>query len=368
MSTPPAGLDYNTFRTWRKNNNIKGTPKQISAAWQVYSASGVSKTKKSTPRKSVSPPKKITPPKKTSTGKRGRPKKTIPPKKAASPPKSRKKSPNKSPTKTTIKISSGSNSIAGRRFRNEDTFIEFPNIMKDISLFAVFDGHGGSDTAEYLQKHFGEILITFFNTYPIPVADLIANPKEHSEDIEDELRDVFKAMDEVILKKNFNSGSTAVIALVIKNIVYLAWIGDSRGIVVRNGKVVLSTEDHKPNLPREEARIKAAGGHIFSLPTFMGTEIWRVAGALGLATSRSFGDAPDKELIISTPDIVSTELQPGDTIVLACDGIWDVLSNERVAAIVTDNPLHLKDVASNINKMAYDADSQDNLTALVIKV
>jgi len=373
--TPPSGLDYNSFRRWRKTNGITGTLAQISSSWKQYSASVTKKT----------PPKEVakkTPPKtaaKTSTGRRGRPpkktlvqpsprksppkspKKTPPkpsPKKASPKPSPKKmspgvvmKSPKKSPLKTPPKqvgIQSGSHSITGRRVSNEDTHIEMPTFMENTSLFGVFDGHGGKCVSKYLEQHFAEEL-----------KSAIGSNKTISEAI----TSAFESMDKKILaEKTLNCGSTGVIALVTGDEVYLAWAGDSRSIVVRNGKVILATEDHKPNLPRERKRIEDAGGAIFHMG------VWRLATELGLSTSRSFGDEVDKQFIIATPDIVNTKIETGDIIVLACDGLWDVLTNEQVAVFVTNNTSSPKFMANKLVTIAYDSWSGDNITAIVVRV
>ena len=99
------------------------------------------------------------------------------------------------------------------------------------------------------------------------------------------------------------------------------------------------THDHKPHLPHERARVLAAGGRV----EWQGC--WRVVAesplpgrpAAGLAVSRSLGDAQFKEplpLVSSDPDVSVTLLQPGDTmLILASDGVWDVLSDQDAAEV-----------------------------------
>lgn len=59
----------------------------------------------------------------------------------------------------------------------------------------------------------------------------------------------------------------------------MANVGDSRSVLCRSGKAVALSEDHKPEMPKEEARIKKAGGSIMK---------GRVNGGLNL--TRSLGD------------------------------------------------------------------------------
>ena len=79
--------------------------------------------------------------------------------------------------------------------------------------------------------------------------------------------------------------------------------------------------DHKPNLESERRRIEGEGGVVI----WAGT--WRVGGVL--AVSRAFGDRPLKRYVVALPDVKHQALAAGDeTIVLASDGLWDVLENQ----------------------------------------
>ena len=61
--------------------------------------------------------------------------------------------------------------------------------------------------------------------------------------------------------------------------IYVANAGDSRSVISENGKVFELSQDHKPELKNESARIKKAGGFISD---------GRVNGNLNL--SRALGD------------------------------------------------------------------------------
>ena len=79
--------------------------------------------------------------------------------------------------------------------------------------------------------------------------------------------------------------------------------------------------DHKPNTREERTRIEDAGGVV----VWAGT--WRVGGVL--AVSRAFGDRPLKRYVIPTPDIREEALSGvDDCLILASDGLWDVISNQ----------------------------------------
>merc|ERR1712098_519029 len=136
-------------------------------------------------------------------------------------------------------------------------------------------------------------------------------------------------------------GCTANVVLVQRDQYVCANSGDSRAVLCRSGRVVELSHDHKPNHPIEKDRIEAAGGYVETISTGARTH-YRVNGNLNL--SRAIGDLeykkrtdlpPEEQIICATPDIIVESATPADEfIVLACDGVWDVLSNEEVAEFV----------------------------------
>ncbi|PON86180.1 Protein phosphatase [Trema orientale] len=156
----------------------------------------------------------------------------------------------------------------------------------------------------------------------------------------------FKVMDkEIKLRENFDfscSGTTAVVAIREGEDLIMANLGDSRAILgtsTENGiKAVQLTTDLKPGLPSEADRIRSCNGRVLALKNEPHIQrVWLPhEDAPGLAMSRAFGDFLLKDYgIIAVPDVSYRRLTPKDQfIVLATDGVWDVLSNDEVASIV----------------------------------
>ena len=127
------------------------------------------------------------------------------------------------------------------------------------------------------------------------------------------------------------SGCTAIVGILTDTHIIVANAGDARGILMQNGAVRAMSFDHKPFNPEENKRIEAAGGCV---------SMRRVNG--DLAVSRALGDfgykqttdLPAKEQMVSAfPDIEIAE-RDGDGsdfqfLLLCCDGIWDVMSNDE---------------------------------------
>lgn len=130
------------------------------------------------------------------------------------------------------------------------------------------------------------------------------------------------------------SGCTAVVAFLHGRELYVANAGDSRCVVCRDGKVVEMSFDHKPEDDIELSRIRKAGGRV--------TLDGRVNGGLNL--SRAIGDhgykkntelTAEEQMISALPDLKRLTLEQSDEfMVLACDGIWNYMSNEEVVGFV----------------------------------
>mmetsp|Transcript_2554 Transcript_2554/g.4912 ORF Transcript_2554/g.4912 Transcript_2554/m.4912 type:complete len:560 (-) Transcript_2554:1774-3453(-) len=167
------------------------------------------------------------------------------------------------------------------------------------------------------------------------------------------------------------SGSTGVVVLVTPTHVICANAGDSRAMLSRSGMALPLSFDHKPNNDVEVARVEKAGGFV---------RAGRVDG--DLAVSRSFGDFAYKshsyldaksQRVSVCPDIVvhPRDYANDEYIVLACDGVWDRLTNRDCAALVrtlisdegeSDPGL----VCEEIIDHCLELDSRDNMTCAVV--
>ncbi|KAF5944143.1 hypothetical protein HYC85_018220 [Camellia sinensis] len=161
----------------------------------------------------------------------------------------------------------------------------------------------------------------------------------------------FKVMDkELKMYTNidcFCSGTTAVTLVKQGQYLVIGNVGDSRAVLGTRDEddsivAVQLTVDLKPNLPAEAERIRKCKGRVFALRDE--PEVARVwlpnNDSPGLAMARAFGDFCLKDFgLISVPEITIRCLTDKDEfVVLATDGIWDVLSNNEVVDIVASSP------------------------------
>ena len=191
------------------------------------------------------------------------------------------------------------------------------------------------------------------------------------------------------------SGSCGVMAMIKNNKLIIGNIGDSRILLFKNGKLFFETVDHKPNSEKEKDRIKKSGGQIYQsqalVPISQKINLpWRVLPGR-LSVSRAFGDVQAKKekfggkegVIIPCPDITEFDLDENfDFMVLGCDGIFDVISNEQIFDIwkIVLNEHKYKDFENyelDVNNLCGDfadaiiksslfKNSYDNLSCVVV--
>ncbi|KAL0304390.1 UNVERIFIED_CONTAM: putative protein phosphatase 2C 76 [Sesamum radiatum] len=119
------------------------------------------------------------------------------------------------------------------------------------------------------------------------------------------------------------------------------------------------SEDHKPNRSDERKRIESAGGVVM----WAGT--WRVGGVL--AMSRAFGNRMLKQFVVAEPEIQEQEVdQDLELLVLASDGLWDVVPNED-AVLIAQTEEEPEAAARKLTETAFSRGSADNITCIVVK-
>ncbi|KAL8208893.1 hypothetical protein R6Q57_008305 [Mikania cordata] len=139
-----------------------------------------------------------------------------------------------------------------------------------------------------------------------------------------------------IFKRNIPSsqGDRLVVTNVGDSRAVLATVSDDSGLVP-----IQLTVDFKPNLPQEAERIAEFNGRVFCLEDEPGVHrVWLPnEDSPGLAMSRAFGDYCIKNFgLISVPEVIQRNITNRDKfMVLASDGVWDVISNEEAVNIVS---------------------------------
>jgi len=298
------------------------------------------------------------------------------------------------------------------------------HVLSQHALFCVLDGHGGNLAAEFAKEEFLDLLneTPDFQRYCQIVSPFIASSKKKKSKapsnkqiqefallLEKALTQSFVELDRALYLQNYceegkgkvrvTAGSTAVACLVTPFTVVCANLGDCRAILASSSTSSPTTitakalsHDHLPDLETEKQRIVKAGGTV---------ENGRVDGEL--AMSRALGDFELKDIsLIMTkddeydgtnsedleqllqfaqqqkvtpyPEIQVHHLNETDRfLILACDGLWDVTSNDEMAEWTTGllqqqhgNDTDLGRVCEQLLDLCYGRDSQDNMTIVLV--
>jgi protein phosphatase 1B len=281
----------------------------------------------------------------------------------------------------------GVSDMPGKRVIMEDAMVatswEQASLGCTVGLFAVCDGHGdGGLVSNYVAEQI-----------PIFLADIITTSTTTSTSKDTATaanvdwtvccKQACLKVDAQLKTTGIPGGSTAVLALVTNDTIVVANVGDSRCILIQQTKndgtaggleeavekltlkesplpkkdstfsVTALSHDHKPDLKVEQARIEKAGLTVFA-ESFQenGEEVVihkvELSSDARLATSRAFGDfeykasehrGDDEQAVVAVPDVVihGRDSERDSYLVLACDGVWDVMTNEQVADFVVEH-------------------------------
>jgi serine/threonine protein phosphatase PrpC len=260
----------------------------------------------------------------------------------------------------------------GRRPSMEDTSIQYVDEKTGWRVYGVFDGHGGIDVAKQLAD-------PVHGFAPFLVSYLAGCTTE--DDITGNISRAHVDYDAKHFTKTYGTGSTSVLAIIPPQgaTLYLAYVGDSRAVIYNSPSTFVSTIDHKPNITCETKRIENAGGFVST------GYVSRVNGSL--AVSRAFGDSsykyvnkPDinadetkdadryafnnvNGVVTAKPSIVQCLLSKHATIILACDGLWDVMNQVDVGQYISQNG-----VAKVLTKHAIEElCSSDNVSVMCLR-
>ncbi|MFA6066083.1 MAG: PP2C family protein-serine/threonine phosphatase [Candidatus Babeliaceae bacterium] len=239
----------------------------------------------------------------------------------------------------------------GRRPTMEDAHCVA--IQTHIAFFGLYDGHGGRNVADFAAQHLHKNMF----------AALQAGNHMHNA-LEAGFVKTHKDLDAA----SFNSrtqGCTAIAAVLTDGKIYVANAGDSRAIICRAGKAIALSDDHKPNRPDEQARIQKLGGKVIV------KGVPRVNGRL--AISRALGDKALNPYVIPNPEIREQIITTDDDFLLiACDGVWDVLDNQAAITItktaLNNNPGDFNRAADTLKNEALRRGSTDNVSVMVINL
>ncbi|XP_053310550.1 protein phosphatase 1D [Spea bombifrons] len=232
---------------------------------------------------------------------------------------------------------------------------------QSVAFFAVYDGHGGREAAHFARDHLWGFIRKqkgFMSLDPEEVCAAI--------------RKGFVACHHAMWKKlpewpktmtglPSTSGTTASVVIIRGNKMYVAHVGDS-GVVLgfqnnpkEDLKAVEVTQDHKPELPKERARIEGLGGSVIN-KSGVNRVVWKrprlthngpvrrstvIDQIPFLAVARALGDLwsydfYSGEFVVSPePDTSVHTIDPHKhkLVIIGSDGLWNMVSAHDAVAM-----------------------------------
>jgi serine/threonine protein phosphatase PrpC len=239
----------------------------------------------------------------------------------------------------------------GLRASNEDAHAVV-DLGPDMTFFGVYDGHGGDSCSHFVRDNLHK--------------QLEAN-KNFPSNIVKALSLAYGYTDKIYARRHYQedtTGTTAVVVVATPSSLFVANAGDSRAVLGSiHGDATPLTTDHKPVDPAERQRIEDAGGFVSVDPYGPG----RVLGLLSV--SRAIGDVSLKPYVSPTPDVIEHTLEARDHFLLmACDGLWDVVDNSEAARFVAERlrtDEAPRDIVQALVQHAMQLGTQDNVTVLL---
>lgn len=256
-------------------------------------------------------------------------------------------------------------SMKGKRSQNEDAHKiilnanGLDNTFQNVNYYAIFDGHGGKQISNFVNDNIYKFFVDKKVKYPLTTQYI---------------NKVFDTVQNNIIQNNngVHVGTTALIAVNYRNegVNYLNIMnsGDCRAVLCRDNLAMPLTKDHKPEWPEETVRITNLGGKIY-----FDDPVYRIKD---LSVSRAFGDIDATPYVTHKPDIFRWKIEKNDKFfILACDGVWDVLSNQDVVNFVLNiayepdmitRKKNTFNVAHKIAQLALNKGSTDNITVILV--
>ncbi|KAB1213932.1 putative protein phosphatase 2C 73 [Morella rubra] len=242
-------------------------------------------------------------------------------------------------------------SKGGKKGINQDCLMVWEEFgcQGDMIFCGIFDGHGpwGHLVAKRVRESVPASLLCNWQESIASTSEVDQNL--HRFDIwKQSYLKTYATIDQELKNHSridsFYSGTTALTIVKQGEHLVIANVGDSRAVLATtsdDGHLVplQLSMDFKPNLPQEAERIAESKGRVFCLRDEPGVyRIWRPNDeTTGLALSRALGDYSLKDFgLISVPDVTQRNITSRDKfVILATDGVWDVLSNQEAVQIVS---------------------------------
>lgn len=244
----------------------------------------------------------------------------------------------------------GLTDVGQRRDHNEDAFL----VDNELGLYIVADGmggHAGGGTASRLAVDTIQAAVRHAKESDPETFGAIATKVDESP-LPDMLREAVEEACAVIFRTAQGDpdlagmGTTVTAALVDGRVAYVAHVGDSRCYLLREGRIYQVSEDH--SLVNEQLKAGAISPEEAKHSRFKNI------------ITRSVGFEQQVQV-----DLMGLEIEPGDALVICCDGLSNLVDDPEILGIVGESALDL--APGRLVALANERGGDDNITVIVIR-
>lgn len=243
---------------------------------------------------------------------------------------------------------------------NEDSVLaleisaQHDKVSQKLGIMVIADGVGGAAAGEVASELAARTIAQGL------VADLLAptgGAPFVEKDVHETLRAAVAEANQQVIEYGqshaLSLGTTVVVALLYGGRLYLANVGDSRAYLMQGSELTQITRDHsyvaeleaKGDITADEARRHPQRNLIL----------------------RSLGDPSGFEVDIFPAKGRLLEPQAGDRILLCSDGLWEMVADEAIAAVLAQ-PLDAAQACAQLVSLANAAGGADNISVLIVQM
>jgi len=244
----------------------------------------------------------------------------------------------------------GNSDIGCVRANNEDNF----GFDRRYGIYVVCDGMGGQAAGEVAAKTAVDTVQDYFRhagkekTYP-SIGRTFEGVSRRANALASALQLANQVIHEAAAQdpRHKGMGSTIIAVLVDDQGYSIAHVGDSRIYLLRKGEIQQLTDDH--SLVMEQVR-----RGLMTVEEAQRSEMQNII-------IRALGSEENVE-----PDLGDRVAEPGDTLLLASDGLTRHVPDATISKIVEDAPA-LKPACDRLIETARLAGGHDNITCLLLR-
>ncbi|KAL3532245.1 hypothetical protein ACH5RR_005766 [Cinchona calisaya] len=264
-------------------------------------------------------------------------------------------------------LRSGEWSDIGARSDMEDTHICVEDLAMNfgckkigeeaISLYGVFDGHGGKGAAQFVRDQLPRVIVEDAD-FPLELEKVVARSFMKTD---------AAFANSCSLESALSSGTTALTAMIFGRSLLVANAGDCRAVLSRRGVAIEMSKDHRPCCMNERMRIESLGGYIDDgyLNGMLGVTRalgdWHIEGLKEGEKGGPLSAEPELKLLTLTKE--------DEFLIIGSDGLWDVFRSENAVDFVRRRLQEHNNVKLCCTEIVDEAKKRgaiDNLTVVIV--